>query len=346
MFSIFFISMVVTLTAIYLIRPFAIHIGLVDSPDKRKEHKGQVPLVGGVGMFIGFSISTLIAHPDLNAIRELILAVSIIIAVGVLDDHHEISVKVRFFFQILVGLIMTTMAGVMLNSLGNLVALGEVALDLWAAPFSVIAIIGVMNALNMMDGIDGLAGMVALVTLAAVALLTAFHGGDSYEAIAICGGIIAFLWHNLFSRNKVFMGDAGSMFLGLAIAWLLVEQSQGSERVMSPVTALWIFAMPLVDTVAIMVRRVLKGQSPFLPDREHLHHLFLRAGFSDRQTLLILTLIALACASVGIVSHIYLVPEWMMFVAFLTIFFCYLFGLTHAWVFVKNFRKIVGLGEK
>ncbi|MBF0218713.1 MAG: UDP-N-acetylglucosamine--undecaprenyl-phosphate N-acetylglucosaminephosphotransferase [Gammaproteobacteria bacterium] len=337
----FLTSVVVTAIAIHFIRPFATHIGLVDAPSQRKDHSGEVPLVGGVAMFIAFSITTLLFYPDLNEIREMILALSIIITVGVLDDHHEISVRVRFLFQIIVGIIMTEMAGVMLADLGALLGPAQsLSLGGWSAPFTVLAIIGVMNAMNMIDGIDGLAGMMALVTLTALQILFLLAGSVSFIALVVSGAIIAFLWYNLFSQHKIFMGDAGSMFLGLVIAWTLVASTQGEVRMMAPVTALWIFAVPLVDTVAIMVRRGLKGQSPFLPDREHLHHLFLRAGLSRRQTLLVVTGFALLFATVGVVGEWQKVPEWIMLLLFLTLFFTYVFALTHAWRLLKQIRKI------
>jgi UDP-GlcNAc:undecaprenyl-phosphate GlcNAc-1-phosphate transferase len=137
------------------------------------------------------------------------------------------------------------------------------------------------------------------------------------------------------------MGDAGSMFLGFGIAWLLVDLSQGEQRAFAPVTALWIFAVPLIDTVAIMLRRIFKGQSPFKPDREHLHHFFMRVGYSDRKALLLITVTSTLMAVIGIWSELNGVSEWKMFVLFVTIFLLYLFGIMHAWHVIKVVKRVV-----
>ena len=134
------------------------------------------------------------------------------------------------------------------------------------------------------------------------------------------------------------MGDSGSMFLGFGIAWVLLEASQGKDAVMAPVTALWVFAIPLIDMWAIMLRRVMKGQSPFMADRDHLHHIFLRAGFSYRATLNIMSLIAVLFACVGIFGHVYQVPEWLMFAGFMVILTTYIWGIRHVWTVLKYIR--------
>ena len=134
------------------------------------------------------------------------------------------------------------------------------------------------------------------------------------------------------------MGDSGSMFLGFGIVWVLIEATQGEGAVMAPVTALWIFAIPLIDMWAIMYRRVMKGQSPFLPDRDHLHHIFMRAGFSDRATLFIMSLLAVFNAAVGIFGYVYQVPEWVMFGGFMLILAIYVWGIRHVWIVLKFIR--------
>jgi len=134
------------------------------------------------------------------------------------------------------------------------------------------------------------------------------------------------------------MGDAGSMFLGLGVAWVLVEATQGKGSVMHPVTALWLFAVPLIDMWAIMYRRVRKGQSPFMADREHLHHIFLRAGYSHRATLNIMTLVALIFAAIGVLGELFHLPEWLMFAGFLLFLSSYIWGINHIWSIIKYVR--------
>jgi UDP-GlcNAc:undecaprenyl-phosphate GlcNAc-1-phosphate transferase len=195
-----------------------------------------------------------------------------------------------------------------------------------------------MNAMNMIDGVDGLAGSTSLICFLAVLFLYSLGGDTALKPLLFAAVLIPFIFNNLRSNGKVFMGDSGSMFLGFGIAWVLLEASQGEKAVMAPVTALWIFAIPLIDMWAIMLRRMMKGQSPFLPDREHLHHIFLRAGFSHRATLNIMSLIAVLFACIGIVGEVYQVAEWFMFACFMMILTTYIWGIRHVWAVLKYVR--------
>lgn len=131
--------------------------------------------------------------------------------------------------------------------------------------------------------------------------------------------ILAFLLFNLRLRGRalVFMGDAGSLFLGFVLTWFLVALSQGEQRLLAPVTALWLFALPLVDTLSMLARRMLRGRSPFLADQEHFHHILLAAGFGPGQTLVLMLLLALAAACIGLAGHFLGVSEHWMFFGFL-----------------------------
>lgn len=178
----------------------------------------------------------------------------------------------------------------------------------------------------MIDGIDGLLGGVSSVCFAAIGIILSLKGQYSLAmwCFAMIAATLPYILFNLGvlgQRYKVFMGDAGSTMLGFTIIWLLLETTQGKMRAMNPVTALWVIAIPLMDMVAIMYRRLRKGMSPFSPDRQHIHHLIMRAGFTARQTFVLITLMAALLAAVGIVAeYIYAIPEWVMF-----ILFCYLF---------------------
>ena len=310
----------------------------MDKPDERKVHSGEIPLVGGLAMFASFVIAFLISVPDLNQARGILIASTILIIVGVLDDHHDMSVRVRFVLQILAVLVMTSFSNVIVIDLGNLLGMGVFQLAGWAIPFTVVAAVGAMNAMNMIDGVDGLAGSTSLICFLAVLMLYSLAGETALKPLLFVGILIPFILSNLGSVRKVFMGDSGSMFLGFGVAWVLLEASQGDGAVMTPVTALWIFAIPLIDMWALMLRRVMKGQSPFLADRDHLHHIFLRAGFSYRATLNIMSLIAALFACVGVLGHAYQVPEWVMFVGFMAVLAAYIWGIRHVWTVLKFIR--------
>ena len=328
----FMFAVVFCFIAISLLYPFAYKVNLVDSPDHRKTHKGDVPLVGGLSMFVVFAAALLIFSSNLYHASGIIISTAIIIAVGVIDDARNISVRFRFLAQIISVLVMTSYSGVVLSDLGGIMGTDTLLLGVWAIPVTVIAAVGTMNAMNMVDGIDGLASVSALICFLAVLILQALSGDIKLIPLLFVAVLIPFLMFNLRLVNKIFMGDAGSMFLGFGVAWVLIDSCQGEDAVMNTATALWLFSVPVIDTVAIMIRRAMKGQSPFLPDRQHLHHIFLRAGFSDRSTLYIISLISIFFAVIGIVSDIYQVPEWIMFSAYLLVFFVYLWGIRPVWV--------------
>ena len=139
------------------------------------------------------------------------------------------------------------------------------------------------------------------------------------------------------------MGDAGSMFLGFVLAWFLIEFSQGEDRLMPPAVALWILAVPLIDTVAMMLRRVLKGRSPFAADREHFHHVLLLAGYSPKATLAIIVSVALVCAATGISAWYLGLPEHVLFYGFLTLFALYFWSIMRAWRFKRFLSRSLRL---
>ena len=145
-------------------------------------------------------------------------------------------------------------------------------------------------------------------------------------------------------KHKIFMGDAGSMLIGFNVIWLLIYGSQSMADInqisFTPVTALYIIAIPLMDMVAIMARRIRKGQSPFIADRDHLHHVFMRAGFSSTATLIIITVIAVILALIGIAGNLLVVPDYIMFVFFLLIFSIYNYLIKHSWKLSKLLKKM------
>lgn len=329
----------VTVFCIKAFRPIAMKFGLVDRPSHRKIHVGEIPLVGGISMFTGLTIGFIFILNVYNfsEILPILLSLLIVVAVGMLDDLFDIKVSIRFFFQIIAGFIIVTFADTSLFSLGKIIGNNEVLLNDYAIVFTIFCMIGTINALNFSDGVDGMAGSISLVTFSSIALLALINGKYSLLPVSLifCAVLIGFLKFNLLpshNKGKIFMGDSGSMLLGLGISWLLINGSQGDEsRVFAPVTALWIFAIPLIDTMSIMLRRIFKGRSPFKPDREHLHHFFQYIGYSDRMSLMIIVLLSLMMAGVGIWAELNGVAEWKMFFSFMIIFLVYSLWITHAW---------------
>ena len=340
-----FFAGVFAFCALLVLRPFAIWLNLVDSPDHRKMHQGVVPLIGGLSAFSGLILAWLILMPLTDGFGIYLLCALVLVTLGAIDDAKDIPAKFRLWAQVALAALLSYGSGIYLDTFGNLLGFGDISLG-WVGPFvTIAAVIGATNAYNMMDGIDGLAGATSLVTLSALGLLFAGSSGFMLEltlTVAIGMAFLPYMAANLRIppfRKKIFMGDAGSMFIGFSIVWLLVNGTQEGNMAFRPVTALWIIAVPLIDMVAIMVRRARKGQSVMKPDRDHLHHIFMRAGFTDRQALLIISAISLSMASFGIVGEMLALPEWLMFGLFLAVFAGYEWALSHTWRLLVVFRQ-------
>ena len=326
-------------------KPIAVKLGLVDTPNARKVHTGAIPLVGGIGIFLGVLIASMVFLPQSQSLSLYLIASALIVFIGVLDDYHDLPVKPRMVAQILVASMMIFGAGLYLENLGNLFGFGDIHLGVFGTLVTVIAVVGAINAFNMVDGIDGLAGMLSMITFSSLAfLLSQTHNDWFLLPVLFIAATLAYLMFNLewpsAKFKKIFMGDAGSMLIGLTVVWLLVVGTQSEEQAFKPVTALWLIAVPLMDMAAIMVRRVRKGQSPFKPDRDHLHHIFLRAGFSSRQTLALISCISVLLTCIGITLEYVNTPEWLVLCLFVLVFTIYTYALNHIWRLLTFFRKL------
>ncbi|WP_152207604.1 UDP-N-acetylglucosamine--undecaprenyl-phosphate N-acetylglucosaminephosphotransferase [Marinobacter changyiensis] len=327
------------------LKPVAARIRLLDLPDHRKVHIGAVPLIGGLSVFIGLFAAWMISMPLTGGYGIYLLASLLLVVLGAVDDALHVSARFRLWSQVALGALLTYGSGVSLVDLGNLLGMGVIELG-WLGPLvTIAAVIGATNAFNMVDGIDGLAGSMSLVTLLSLSLLFLLAPGNQLAlalAFSIAIALLPYMAANLRIppfRKRIFMGDAGSMFIGFSIVWLLVKGTQPETQALRPVTTLWIIAIPLMDMVAIMMRRARKGQSVMKPDREHLHHIFQRAGFTDRQALVVITLVSLIFAGTGLVGEYFQVPEWLMLTLFVVAFAAYDWVLSHAWRLLVLFRK-------
>lgn len=341
-FLFLFSAYLFTYVLIWLAKPIACKFGLVDQPNHRKLHEGSIPLVGGICVFVGISISALMLLPLSKEMFIYIILSGLMVVVGVIDDYKDISVKPRLFVQVSIALAMVFFIDYKLLSLGNIFSSSGVELGQFSILFTVLAVVGCINAFNMVDGIDGLVGLLSLIAFSALAFLL-YRANVQWYALCIffIGAIIAYLMFNLNwpikKYKKIFMGDAGSMLIGFSIIWLLCIGTQSSKPALAPVTALWIVAVPLIDMAAIMLRRIKKGDSPFKPDREHLHHIFMRAGATPKQTLLIISTLSLLMTCFGIyLEHI---SETVSFVVFIITFMIYSYLLNHVWKVLMFIRK-------
>lgn len=341
-----FVAFLVTVLLVIVLKPIAHAVGLLDVPDARKTHEGSVPLVGGIAIYIAVVIATLFGMwlAGRSAAMEsgagmFLLAALLLVVVGVWDDLRSLSPRARFVAQICSALVMVAGGSVVIEDLGNIGFTGEpLLLGTWSVPFTVFATVGVINAMNMTDGIDGLVGNMTLVSLLGLGAAMTIWGGPPVAAMIniLSAAVIGFLLFNqrLFwrARAAIFLGDAGSMMLGLAVAWGAIVVSQGPDRAMSPPAALWFVAVPICDTLSVFVRRLLEGNSPFYADSRHLHHLFIRTGFTVNETLLIMCGMASAGVAVGLAGVWYAVPDRLMLILFVLVWLICLRITRRAWL--------------
>ncbi|UTW10638.1 UDP-phosphate alpha-N-acetylglucosaminyl 1-phosphate transferase [Marinobacterium rhizophilum] len=290
-----------------------------------------------MAIYTGLMVTLLAFLPVSEKIAYLLGTASFIMLTGLIDDIRDLGVRVRLLIQAVASLAMIAGTGLYIESLGDLFGFGEVYLGLWGIPFTVLAVIGVINAFNMVDGIDGLAGGLSLVAILGILAFEGLAGNYrnvDYLLLLACA-LVPFLLANLgiISRRKIFMGDAGSMFMGYVITWTLINLTQGESQVIEPVNALWCVAIPVMDTLGVMYRRIKRGQSPFQPDREHLHHIFMRAGFCARKTLLTILGSAVAIILLGLVIEA-VFPALALY-GFSALFLGYGYLLMHAWKLQK-----------
>lgn len=340
----YIVFFVVAFLILFFARKVAKRINLVDRPNERKHHQGLVPLVGGISIYLTMMLALWI-RPNLIASSDIyVLCASVLVLMGAIDDKYDVDYRIRLIVQILISCTMIFGAGLSLKSLGHLLLGYELTLGPLGYIVTVFAVLGAINAFNMVDGIDGLLGGLTIVTFGALSYI---HYADVQLPLArfcimLMIVVVPYISLNLgfpFGRSrKVFMGDAGSMLIGFTVIWVLLQGTQGPKAQMNPVTALWLIAIPLMDMVCIMVRRIRKGASPFKPDREHLHHICLRAGLSSHQALVVICGVATLLAVVGIALEYGGVPEWISLLLFILVFSLYYQLLNNIWRILAKLR--------
>lgn len=343
MFLVVSFSVVIAVVVHLVLFRLASPLGLVDLPNERKTHVGKVPVFGGLAILISALASLLFFGIDIPLSPNVLWFTVIILLFGLVDDRHGLSPKVRLIAQIVIAVLSVFIGDLHLYFFGNIFGIGDFYLGFWGELLTILAIVTAINAYNFIDGIDGLLASLLIVLFVALLYIDPFN---ILLYSVIIANLAIFLLFNLgglsFSGRdrRVFMGDAGSMAFGYIIVSIFLDISQMPNVEVRPVTVLWLMAVPLMDLVAIFIRRLLKGRPVMKADREHLHHIFLRMGFSDRQALLIITLISAGFAVVGLGAEYLGFNEMLMFVGFFVVFFLYLYFILHAWRFVRLFNII------
>jgi len=293
----FIIALVVTMLLIPPVMKWADKIGAIDLPDARKVHTQAIPRVGGIAMVAGSVISILLLAELDQQVIAILVGFLVIWGFGLWDDKCDLNYKVKFLGQLLAVVIVVTWGDVIVRTFPFID--GYIP-DYLAIPLTIFALVGITNAINLSDGLDGLAGGTSLITISIIALLAYDAGGEMVVliAMAVAGSILGFLRHNTHPA-RLFMGDTGSQFLGFSLGVMVIVLSQSVNSAMSPLIPLFILGLPILDTMAVMGQRIYEKRSPFSPDKNHIHHKLLDAGFDQYEAVFIIYVLQSALISVG-----------------------------------------------
>lgn len=285
------ISFTVTMFVYPFVVRYALRHNIVDNPDARKLHRMPIPVMGGVAVYAGIlagclSMSLLVSGASLS---WSLMAMTVMLLLGVWDDMKNLSAVLRFIVQFGIVGWYIWYTGYYINSFYGFLGIHEISL--WVGiPLSLVAGVGVINAINMIDGVDGYSSGYGIMASASFATLFIIVGQKVWSSLAviILSALIPFFFHNVFGKkSKMFIGDGGTMMLGFLISIFglgvfsphrgMHLESQGISVI---AMTLAILCIPIFDTLRVMTARMVRGHSPFRPDKSHLHHLFIDMGFS------------------------------------------------------------------
>ena len=340
---VFFTALFLSLFIVPLTTVLARQLGAVDIPKNRSSHLIPTTRLGGLGIAASLLLSCLMFLPLNSFVVAFLIGLLIIIVTGLIDDIADVGARWKFVGQILAAAAFVLFGGGSLEYLGDFLGRGDIRLHLLAAPLTIFCMVGGMNAFNLSDGLDGLAGGLAAIALVFFAYFS-WHIGASdllLVSTALLGAVMGFLRYNSYPA-KLFMGDCGSLTLGYVLASLVVSGSQrfGSQHVS---LAAWVMvvALPLQDTLLVMARRVYYRQSPFLPDRTHLHHRLMALGLAHPAVVAVIYVVMVIFGAFALWLQNY--PDWYMFVTLCLIgvvLFVSVAGLQHLGiVFNLGYRK-------
>ena len=268
-----------------IIKKIAFHINALDIPNERKIHKKPMPRLGGLGIFSGFLIGYMLFGNHTYLMNSILIGSFVLLIVGMIDDINSIKARYKLLGQIVASMIVVLYGGLLLKDIsffGLYVDFG-----ILSYPITIMFILGCINCMNLIDGMDGLAGGISSIFFLTIGIIAVIKGQFALATaltFIMFGSTLGFLFHNFYPA-KIFMGDSGSMFLGLMIAviTLLGFKSTMMSAIIIP---FFILAVPIFDTVFAIIRRKLKGESFATPDKSHIHHQLLKRNFSQRQTVI------------------------------------------------------------
>ncbi|MEK4698559.1 MraY family glycosyltransferase [Solibacillus sp. FSL R7-0668] len=335
-----YVSLIVAFVAAILLTPLvkrlAFRLGAVDAPNYRKVHARIMPRLGGLAIYLAFMIGILllkfVTNFQSDYLYAILIAATIIVITGVIDDMREISAKAKLVGQIAAACIVVFVGDIQIVNI-NLPFGGELDFGWLGIPLTIVWIVGITNAINLIDGLDGLAAGVSTIALMTLAVMAMIMGNGIVIAMAaiLAAATIGFLFFN-FHPAKIFMGDTGALFLGFMISVLALLGFK-NVAVISFVIPVIMLGVPISDTFFAIVRRLRSGKKWSDPDKSHLHHRLLDLGFSHRQTVLIIYAMA---AMFGVAAIIFSMAKVWGAILLITVIL----------VAIELFVEIIGLAGK
>ena len=276
------------LAIIPFIKKVALHVGAMDIPNERKIHTKPMPRLGGLGIYMGFLLGYILFGEMSIRMNAILIGSFIIVITGIFDDIKPVPAKIKFLFQVIAASVVAFYGQILLKDLS---AFGfYINFGILSYPITILFIVGIINCINLIDGLDGLAAGLASIYFITIGIvivgwLHAF-GLDATITFIMLGSTLGFLCHN-FNPAKIFMGDSGSMFLGyiIAIIALLGFKNVTMTTLLLPICLL---AIPVMDTLFAIIRRLINKKPIDAPDKEHLHHQLLNLHLSHRNTVLVI----------------------------------------------------------
>ncbi len=311
---------VTSFVGIYILMKYADKLGLLDIPNERSMHKNLIPRGAGIAFVSSVFIVLLILDIEyLKTYYYIYAAIAIVFFVGVWDDVQDVSPKIKFIF-IFISTLFLYLNDFAIYSLGTYFGYEVVLPYSWLVfLFTFVAVAGYTNALNLMDGLDGLAASISLVMLVTFFAIGWQHHDEliitlsSFFIVALLVFLL-FNWH----PAKVFMGDSGSLTLGILIVILAIQ----SVQYITPASVLFIIALPLLDTFIVITRRIQRGQSPFKADKNHMHHFLFNMKGDIRYTVMILVMMQAVFSIIG--YQISQANDLLSLILFALLFYIYL----------------------
>lgn len=275
--------------AVPYIKKIAMHVGAMDIPNARKIHKEPMPRMGGLAIFLGFLLGYMIFGTHSAIMNSILISSFIVLIVGVVDDIKPLPAGVKFVGQFIAACIIVFYGNILLRDIS---AFGlYIDFGVLSIPLTIFFILGCINCMNLIDGMDGLAAGISSIyflTIGIIAVIQQKFGLDFVLTFVMLGSTLGFLVHNFYPAS-IFMGDSGSMFLGLIISVIALLGFK-NVTMTSIIIPLLLLAIPISDTLFAIVRRALKGESISKPDKFHIHHQLLKRNLSQCQTVLIIYL--------------------------------------------------------